>query len=78
MDKEIGMNNEREVVIRILGLPPERIDYLHINCGMPFDEEGFSAWFVANAALILQELKENHERLLFPREFRPEPAEAAA
>ena len=72
------MDTEREEVARILGLSPERIDYLHFECGMPFDEEGFSTWFIDNAALVLQELKENHERLLFPREFRPEPAEAIA
>jgi hypothetical protein len=49
-----------------------------IECGMPFDEDGFSPWFIDNAALVLMELKDNHKRLLFPREFRPEPAEATA
>ena len=78
MDEEIGMDTEREEVARILGLSPERIDYLHFECGMPFDDDGFSAWFIDNAALVLKELKDNHERLLFPREFRPEPAEATA
>lgn len=49
--------DEREEVTRILNLPPERIEYLHTECEMPFDDEGFSLWFVANAALVLQELK---------------------
>lgn len=50
--------NEREQVTRILNLPDERIEYLHTECEMPFDEEGFTAWFIANAALVLTELKQ--------------------
>jgi hypothetical protein len=58
MKNEVGMDNDREVVTTILGLPPERIEYLHTKKDMPFDDEGFSQWFVANAALVLSELKE--------------------
>jgi hypothetical protein len=70
--------DDREQVTRILGLPPERIEYLHTECNMPFDDEGFPNWFVANAALLLDELRQNFERSLFPREFRPEPSKTPA
>ncbi len=72
------MDIDKEAVTRILGLPPERIDYLHTEHGMPFDDENFTKWFVANAALVLDELRQNFERSLFPREFRPEPTETPA
>ncbi len=71
------MDNEREQVTRILGLPPERIEYLHSEHQMPFSDAEFTAWFVANAALVLEELRMNHDRLLFPGELRPEPTETA-
>jgi hypothetical protein len=72
------VKTDREIVTRILGLSPENIEYLHSKCGMPFDDEGFSDWFVANAALVLEELKQHQEELLFPGKFRPEPSKTPA
>jgi hypothetical protein len=78
MEREIGMNKvhcDEEIVSRILGLPMERIEYLKTEHGMPVEDPAFSEWFVANSDLVLDEMKQNFERSLFPRELRPETPE---
>jgi len=75
MERGVGMN-DREQVTRILGLPPERIDYLHDECDMPFDDEGFTAWFIANAALVLQELKQYGPITRWQESMEKKPEEA--
>jgi len=78
MEKEpITLTNE-EVISRVLGLPLERIEFLKQEYQMPITYPEFSEWFVENPEIVLEELKANFERSLFPREFRPELAEPAA
>lgn len=77
MEPVIELTDE-EFVSRILGLPMERVVYLKTECGMLVSEPEFSTWFVENAALVLAEKKAYFEASLFPRKFRPEPAEPSA
>lgn len=72
------MKKEREEVIRILGITPERVDYLHEEHGMPFDEGPFTEWFIANAALVLAEKRAYLDSILFPGILRPELTETPA
>ncbi len=78
MEREPKILTPEEQVSRILNLPLERIEYLKTECGMPVADPEFSEWFVDHAEFILEEMKANFERLLFPRELRPELVEPAA
>jgi hypothetical protein len=60
MERKAGMElvvTDEQIVSRILGLPLERIEYLKTECEMPVSDPEFSDWFVANAALVLEEMK---------------------
>ena len=70
--------DDKQLTQRILGLPLERVEYLHTECGMPFDDEGFTQWFIANAALVLEEKRRYLDSVLFPGKLRPEFAETSA
>jgi hypothetical protein len=61
MEREIILTDEEQVA-RILGLPIERINFLKENHGLVCDEEGFPGWFVENAELVLEEMR-NHGRI---------------
>ena len=77
MEKEPITLTDEEVVSRVLGLPLERIEFMKEEYEMPVTYPEFSEWFVANPEVILEELRQNFEQSLFPREFRPELAEPA-
>jgi hypothetical protein len=61
MEREIILTDEEQVA-SILGLPIERINFLKENHDLVCDEEGFSDWFVENAELVLEEMR-NHGRI---------------
>jgi len=55
--ERVATLTDEEQVARILGLPIERINFLKENHGLVCDEEGFSDWFVENAQLVLDEMR---------------------
>jgi hypothetical protein len=72
MEKEPLTLTDEEIVSRILGLPMERVEYLKENHGLVCDEEGFSEWFIENAALVLEEKKRHFNKIMgFPEETTP-------
>jgi hypothetical protein len=77
MEREKAFTPE-ETISRILGLPLERIAFMKQEYHMPITYPEFSEWFVENPEIILEELRQNFEASLFPRELRPELAEPAA
>ena len=78
MEKEPITLTDEEIVSRVLGLPLERIEFMKQQFQMPVNYPEFSEWFIENPEIVLEELRQNFERSLFPREFRPELAEPAA
>ena len=59
-------------------IPVERIQYFITELNMPVDDEGRGKWFAEHSELILSEQQKAFDDLLFPRPFRPEPAEPSS
>jgi len=59
-------------------IPVEMIIHFIVDLKMPMEDEAINRWFADHSELILEEKQKAFDDLLFPREFRPEPAKSAA